>query len=290
MKIKKVLNSSVVLVADGHGRERILLGKGIGYGRKPGAEVPAGATDQVFVALADPDQRNLVELLTQIPPDYIAITRDIVAMAEQAGLELDPHVYLTLTDHLHFAAERQRQGLLIVNRLAWEVRTLYPTQHAVAVKGLALTRERLGIELPDDEATNIAFHLINADTRSGAADSMRVVRLIGAILTIVTNTRSVTFDRQDLHFSRFVSHLQYFAERFYTDRLLSNDDDFLYTELSARYPRAMTTAEKIRAFIFKEHDTALPNEEVAYLALHIARAAPETNRKDEARTPATTPR
>ena len=34
MHIQKVLNSSVVLVQDDSGEESILLGKGIGYGRK----------------------------------------------------------------------------------------------------------------------------------------------------------------------------------------------------------------------------------------------------------------
>ncbi len=36
MHIQKVLNSSVVLVQDDSGEESILLGKGIGYGRKSG--------------------------------------------------------------------------------------------------------------------------------------------------------------------------------------------------------------------------------------------------------------
>ena len=36
MHIQKVLNSSVVLVQDDSGEESILLGKGIGYGRKAG--------------------------------------------------------------------------------------------------------------------------------------------------------------------------------------------------------------------------------------------------------------
>lgn len=37
--IKKVLNSSVVLVNNAEGQEQILLQKGVGYGRKPGEEI-----------------------------------------------------------------------------------------------------------------------------------------------------------------------------------------------------------------------------------------------------------
>lgn len=102
--IKKVLNSSVVLVEDDHGIERVLLGKGIGFAHRPGDVVPPGADDRVFVELRETDQRNFVDLVSQIPVDFVELTRHIVADAESEGLEFDPHIYLALTDHLHFAS------------------------------------------------------------------------------------------------------------------------------------------------------------------------------------------
>ncbi|MCY1242495.1 Transcription antiterminator LicT [compost metagenome] len=132
-----------------------------------------------------------------------------------------------------------------------------------------------GFALPDDEAANIAFHLANAERGNAGLDSMRVVELIRAVTTIVSNTAGVRVDRQDLNSSRFVTHLQYLAERFFTSRLLESDDDFLFHSLSERYPQAIATAERVRAFVQKEHQPRLPNEEVAFLALHIARAAPK---------------
>ena len=138
--IKKVLNSSVVLVVDERGAERVLLGKGIGFGAKAGEVIEASAVDQVFVALDDADQRNLVELLAQIPPEFVELTRAVVADAEEQGLKLDPHVYLALTDHLHFAVERQRRGLAVANRLAWEMRSVYPVQYAVGERAVAAMR------------------------------------------------------------------------------------------------------------------------------------------------------
>lgn len=95
--IKKVLNSSVILVEDERGVERVLLGKGLGYGAKPGQHAPSSATDRVFIALEDSDQRSLVELLAQIPVEFVDLTRSVVADAADAGLELDPHIYLALT-------------------------------------------------------------------------------------------------------------------------------------------------------------------------------------------------
>ncbi|PKQ21679.1 MAG: transcription antiterminator BglG, partial [Actinobacteria bacterium HGW-Actinobacteria-5] len=62
-RITKVLNSSVVLAADDAGRESILLGRGIGYGRKAGEELSEEAVDRVFLPVDDPDSRALVDLL-----------------------------------------------------------------------------------------------------------------------------------------------------------------------------------------------------------------------------------
>ncbi len=273
--IKKVLNSSVVLVEDERGIERVLLGKGIGFGQKAGTSIEASTADQVFVALDDADQRNLVELLAQIPGEFIDLTRAIVVDAEGEGLELDAHIYLALTDHLHFAVERQRRGLLGVNRLAWEMRTIYPTHYAVGERAVTLANDRLGIELPKDEAANIAFHLANAEVGKAGVDALLVVQLVRAITTIISHTSDVRVDRRDLNSSRFVTHLQFFAERFFGGRLLTSPDDFLFTSLSERYPRAIASAERVRAFVLKEHNSTLPNEEVAFLALHIARASAE---------------
>ncbi|MGK3944719.1 PRD domain-containing protein [Streptomyces caeruleatus] len=273
--IKKVLNSSVVLVEDDTGVERVLLGKGIGFGHKPGDTVPPNAPDRIFVPLPDDDRQHLTELLAAIPPGYIELTREIVALAADEGLDLDPHIYLALTDHLHFAAERTRQGLRVANRFTWEMRTLYPAQWTIGVRSVELLRERLGVQLPEDEAANVAFHLVNADTGAEQADPMRVVQLLNSVLQIVTHTTSARFDEDDLHKARFISHLQYFAERLFSGKLLTSTDDFLYTQLAGRYPRAVDAAGRIATYVRQTYGAEPPNEEIAYLALHIARVAPE---------------
>jgi beta-glucoside operon transcriptional antiterminator len=63
-------------------------------------------------------------------------------------MKLHPHIYLALTDHLHFAVQRTQQGLPVVNRLAWEVKTFYPREYAVGLFGLTRLRERVAVDLP----------------------------------------------------------------------------------------------------------------------------------------------
>lgn len=134
MQIRKVLNSSVVLVQDDGGEESILLGKGIGYGRKPGQEIDRQPSDRVFVPLSNPDAQPMIELFSAIPPEYLDLTQEIVRDAEQTlGVHLSPHIYLMLTDHLHFAVERQRKGIVVTNRVFWEIKHFYPREYAVVL-------------------------------------------------------------------------------------------------------------------------------------------------------------
>ncbi|HBN1216501.1 TPA: transcription antiterminator BglG, partial [Enterococcus faecium] len=48
ISIKKVLNSSVVLVEE-NGKEMIALGKGIGFGQKAGDEISGDKVDKIFL-------------------------------------------------------------------------------------------------------------------------------------------------------------------------------------------------------------------------------------------------
>lgn len=94
MHIQKVLNSSVVLVQDDSGEESILLGKGIGYGRKAGEPIERQPSDRVFLPLSNPDAQPMLELFSSIPASYLELTQDIVDDAEQSlGVKLSAHIY-----------------------------------------------------------------------------------------------------------------------------------------------------------------------------------------------------
>lgn len=260
MHIQKVLNSSVVLVQDDSGEESILLGKGIGYGRKAGEPIERQPSDRVFLPLSNPDAQPMLELFSSILASYLELTQDIVDDAEQSlGVKLSAHIYLLLTDHLHFAVERQQKGLVVTNRIFWEIKHFYPKEYAVGQRGLQKVKAKLGIELPDEEAGNIAFHIVNArqDPQAGY-DAMRAAQLIGELSNIVTYSMHCPVSTESIHYARFVSHLQYFAERFFSGKLMDSEDDFLFQQMQQNYPAAVTCAEKIRTFVLRKYGVFCP--------------------------------
>lgn len=279
VRISKVLNSSVVLATDEDGRESILLGKGIGYGRKVGESVADGVADRVFLPIGDPDSRALIELLGSTPGTYVLLAREIISRAHSVlKVDLDRHLLLALTDHLSFAVQRMREGMRVTNRLSWEMRTYYPDEYQVGLEALALVNERLGTDLPPDEATNIAFHLVNArnDPRSDF-DALRAATLISDIVSIVAYRSGLSLVMTDLDHRRFLVHLQFFVDRLFTGRLLDSDDGFLYEKIRDKYPRATEISHLVAQHVLAQHQMVLPADELGYLGLHIQRLLAKTS-------------
>lgn len=273
LRIKKVLNSSVVLVSDEKDEEFIVLEKGIGFGRRPGESVELKEESKVFVQRSQSERNQLAELLCSIPAIYLEMTQEIVTYAEQQlNTTLNEHIYLALTDHLNFAVKRFEEHIVLTNRVFWELKSFYPKEFQIGLKALDIINNKLGIELPEEEAANIAFHIVNAQKEEEVQyDAMRAAKLIGSIVSVVLYSMHGQPDKESIHYARFISHLQYFAERFFTDKLLDSPDDFLYQQMEQGYPKAVLCAERVRTLILKDYNQAISNEEVAYLAVHIQR-------------------
>lgn len=273
--IKKVLNSSVVLVADGAGREFILLGKGIGYGKKPGAEVPASEENQVFVPLEEGRENQAREVLSSVSPEIVEVTQEIVAGSERLlGVSLSPSIYYMLADHLSFAIDRVRRGMVITNRVFWEIKNYYPDEFRAGQLGLTLVESRLGITLPEEEAANIAFHIANArDGEDASYDAARYARVIGKLINLVVFSLNRTVDTKSVHYVRFVTHVKYFVERYFSGSQLNGDDDLLFLQLSSKYEREMGIAHKIKDYMEREYGEVVTRDELVYLVVHILRLA-----------------
>ncbi len=270
--IKKVLNSSIVLI-DGEGeKDSIVMAKGIGYGRKAGEEVTLGEDSRFFLPVSNIEAKQLIELLDSIPAIYLELAKETVEYAKSMGITLNEHVYVALTDHYHFAVKRYEEHLVSRNRIIWEIKNFYPKEFQVGAYALELLNDRLGIDLPVEEAANIAFHIVNGQKDPDShTNTMEAAKMIGNVISVVIYSLRTELPEDDMNFTRFKTHVKFLVERVLSNKMLVSENDFMYQQMESVYPEALHYAEKVRTYMLKEYEVAITNEEVAYLTVHIAR-------------------
>ncbi|NEW62162.1 PRD domain-containing protein [Granulicatella sp. zg-ZJ] len=269
--IKKVLNSSVVLVDD-KGKEMIALGKGIGYGKKPGEVLEKNQISQLFFPVETPQARQLFYLIENIPSQYFDMTNDILSFSEQLLDEtVSPLLYLSLTDHIHFAIERHQQGIVLSNKVFWEVKLYYPQEFKIGQYAIGLIENVFQETLPEEEAANIAFHFINARQAGDEKNAQKSVKMIGNIVNLVKYTLGKSLKEDSIHYKRFIVHIRFFVERFLSHEMINDDNMLLFQQVSENYPKAMEDAKKIQQFIYQHYGSKISVDEVTYLAIHINR-------------------
>ena len=78
MKIIKVINNNTVCVLDDKGKEQIISGKGIGFGKKYGDAPDTSKIQKMYLVTDSALRKRLIECLTEIPYEHIKLTADLV--------------------------------------------------------------------------------------------------------------------------------------------------------------------------------------------------------------------
>lgn len=181
--VTHVLNNNAVIAQSPAGVS-VLVGKGLGFGRKIGDVVHARDVDSLYVA-AGSDLHHYSSHLEILNSEVLkAVARGVEYASSVLG-ELHPSVYLLLTDHLAFAVARQKDGMKIPNPLVGEIRAFFPDEFAVALSVLQQVNMQLDVALPLDEAAYITLHLSAARTgesvREPLSQAHEVARVIGLV-------------------------------------------------------------------------------------------------------------
>jgi beta-glucoside operon transcriptional antiterminator len=276
MKIAKILNNNVVVILDEHGREQVVMGRGLGFQKQVGEPLEKEKIEKVFALQSDELVARLGELLSQIPLAEMTTCDRIIELSRQRLGKLQDSLYITLTDHCHFAIERQKKGMAIRNVLLWEIKRLYPKEFLLGQEALAIIDKRLNVQLAEDEAGFIALHLVTAQLNSEMPEVMHVTRVMQEILQIVKYQLRFEYDEDSLSYQRFVTHLKFFAQRMLSRNVVADDDATLHAAVKDNYPRAWKCAEKISHHLVTEYQRELTTEEIMFLAIHIERVRKES--------------
>ncbi|PQK84059.1 BglG family transcription antiterminator LicT [Pantoea ananatis] len=277
MKIAKIVNNNVVVVLDEHGREQVVMGRGLAFQKRVGEELDKQRVEKVFALQNDELVHRLGELLNQIPLEVMTTCDRIIERATECLGKLQESLYITLTDHCYFAIERQKKGLAIKNVLLWDIKRLYPKEFALGQEARQIIARRLQTELDEDEAGFIALHLVTAQLNSEMPEVMHVTRVMQEILQLVKYQLRLEYQEESLSYQRFVTHLKFFAQRMLTRTVVEDDDVSLHSAVKDNYAKAWKCAEKVSQYLQQNYQRELTTEEIVFLAIHIERVRKEAH-------------
>lgn len=278
MVIEKIINNNIVSAFDDTGNEVVIMGRGIGFGTKPGRDVSEKKIEKIFRMGSQSLADQFKELLANMPLEHAQISNDIISYAKKhLKLKLSQSIYVTLTDHINFAIERYSQGIKPENALLWEIRRFYQQEYELGKYAVDIIRERLHVDLPEDEVGFIALHFVNAECGTDIRDALNFPNLMKGILEIVKNELKIEFDEDSLHYERFITHVKFLLQRVYRKELLNSEEKELVELMKKKYPREYNCSKSVAEYIEDSTDTRISEEEIMYLSIHIRRVTMAEN-------------
>ena len=268
--IKKILNNNAVIAYGTDGQEVVITGLGLAFKKKIGDALDESQIESVFKMQSKEVSQKLHDLISEIPVEYIEIAEKIVQLAyARTEKTINENIYLTLTDHIHFAVERFEKGYVLSNPMAWEIKRFYTKEYTVGIEALDIIASELGIRFPEDEAASIAMHLVNAQLDEDMPNVVTLIKILQDALNIIKYHYGIEFDENSLYYQRLVTHLKFFAQRILNKERESSSDDGLFHLVSKQYPSAYECALKIRMYALEKHQFEVSTSELTYLIVHI---------------------
>ena len=272
MKIAKVLNNNVVSVVNDDNMEQVVMGRGLAFQKKPGDSLDESKIEKIFTLQDPKTNEKFKTLMREVSMDVMHVVEDIIQAAKTTlGKKLNDMIYVSLTDHINFALQRQKQGMTIKNALLWEIKRVYKEEYEIGVLALHQIQETLQMTLPEDEAGFIALHIVNAELNEEVPNTMNITTFIHDILNVVKYHFSIEFEEESLNYYRFVTHLKYFAQRIFNDTYIDSGDDFMWNMIQMKHKAAAECTKRIKEYIEKKYDHTLTYDEMLYVTIHIQR-------------------
>lgn len=279
MRIFRIFNNNVVATLTDDKKEAVVQGSGIGFKKKPGDLIDQSKIEKQFI-LHDEERAKFDKLMEDMPIEYFQIAQEIARLArKQLQIQLSNQVLISLTDHISFAIEREKQGVRLPNLMLNEIRCLYPSEFQIGCDGLALIQTHTGIALTQDEAGYIAIHIVNAQLNVGSENTTNILRLSKGVIHIIEDIYGLDFKDDNLACSRLLTHLKFLAQRIFTkqDTLFKeneNMEDWLtttYGTLRKKDKKMHLCMETITTYIRSKFAYTLSQEEQVYLMIHLVK-------------------
>ncbi|WP_455715973.1 BglG family transcription antiterminator LicT [Anaerosporobacter sp.] len=271
-RITKLINNNVVCSNDAEGNEVILRGLGIGFQKKVNDSIEDDKVEKIYKMENKATSNKLQELLADIPIEYITVCTEIIEYAtKKLNKKLNDNIYITLTDHISFAITRKGNKLEYRNVLLTEIKTFYEAEYEIGVQSLEIIKEKLGVELSYDEAGFIALHIVNAELDTNMGNMVKITELIQMIVDLIRDYYGKPLDEDSFNYTRFITHLKFFGQRLFNNKVVEDDDEEFRSLVKDRYPVDYQCAENIAKLVLEKYNKKVTEEELMFLTIHLRR-------------------
>lgn len=277
MRVVKILNNNA-FISEVNGEEIIVMGKGVAFQKKINDEIMIDENMKIFSNSKSQMNEKMKNVILNIPESYLEITDVIVEMLKKDyNKELHDIIYVSLTEHIHSAVERLKNGIEIKNPLLNEIKSLYRDEYNIAVKGLDVIKEKLGVKFNKDEAGYITSHIINAQLDGGMNNTAEITRIVQKILNIIEFNLLIDIKEESPSYDRVITHLKFLSLRV-LNNTINDEDDELFEIFKKKYPECYNCVNVIADYFIKEYNYELTKAEKMYLIIYIQRLKKEASK------------
>ena len=268
-RVSKVLNNNgVIAIEMEENQEYVLLGKGIGFGKKVSQRFEAPFDCTRYSLKDDTERGSAASLVKSVDPVFLEIASEVLREAERTFGNIDKRILFPLADHISFAVARMKNGEQISNPLTGDIHALFYKEFQVASVLKKILSDRMQVEIGDDEIGYVALHVHSAIEDEKVSVAMQMARTVRECVSIIEAETGKKIDVMTLDYNRLMNHVKYMAARLLRgEELKININDYI----EIKFPKAFAIATTVCDHLGENIGVQPGEREIGYLAMHIER-------------------
>ncbi len=263
-EVQKVYNNNVVL-AKHLDNQVILVSKGVGFGKKQGDTIENPQNiEKVFYELNASQVKlqtmdDMSERIDYVVMTFLNLAKDKLGYSIQDKEE-------TMREHMNFAISRLKMGLSIDNPFLDEIMTLYRAEYQAASIARQLIKDKMQIDIGEEEQGFIALHLYAARKQKSLQETMQMTRIYKTCITCIEQVYEMTISPKAVTTKQFFNNIKIMIGVYKHKAVL---DMPLQAPIKSTLGQAYQAAMKLTMYLEEELDITFDEAVKAYLAIDI---------------------
>ena len=215
-RVSKILNKNgVIAINTEDNQEYVLLGKGIGFGKKVSQRFEVTEDTATYRLTEQTDRGSAKSLVQEMDPEFLEIADEVIREAEKVFGKVDRRIMIPLADHISFAVSRIRNQEQISNPLTDDIRVLFHNEFQAASVLRDILQKRMQITIDEHEIGYVALHIHSAIEDEKVSVAMQTARAVRECIEMIekeTGKKKHEEEEKEMKGTEPLSPLPYFPQ------------------------------------------------------------------------------